>query len=261
VKKFLMILAAAFLLLLIIVAVGFFAIFGSFETPRSGPSLPYGIQQVADNIATVFMLDAGNGKMVLIDAGNDPSGAPILEALGARGLSAADVSAIFITHAHPDHDAAVGHFPNAEIYAMRDEVAVAAGKEAYHSPFSKIAGAYNPHPFKVTHPLSDGEEVTVGDVKITAFEVSGHTPGSAIYFAKGVLFTGDAFNLTRDHAIDGPVRIFSTDAEQGIASLKTFLEKLDGRASEVTFIATSHSGVVGGKEGLQMLRDFISKQP
>lgn len=247
------------LLLLLLLGGTFFAIFGAQQTPRSGPALGHGIEQVADSITTIFILDAGNGKVALVDAGNDATGTPTIEALKRRGKTGADVVAIFVTHAHPDHDASVNAFPQAEVFAMQDEVEVASGKEAYNSPISKVLGAYNPHPFKVTRPLHDGETVKVGDLSVTAYEVSGHTPGSAIYFAQGVLFTGDAFNLTRKQKIEGPVWIFSRSAPQAIESLKSFLQKISGRASEVEFIATSHTGNVKGAEGLRFLREFLAE--
>jgi glyoxylase-like metal-dependent hydrolase (beta-lactamase superfamily II) len=259
-KKILIVVSLVVLVIALILVGGFLAIFGNFATPRSGPALDSGIEQVADSIATIFMLDVGGGKVALIDAGNNDTGAPILDALKRRAKTPDDVAAIFITHAHPDHDAAVSIFPNAEVFAMQDEVEVAAGKEAYRSPLSRVAGRFNPHPFKVTHPLHDGETVRVGDLEVTAFEVSGHTPGSTLYLARGVLFVGDAFNLTRGHKIEGPVRLFSRDADQGIRSLRTFLQKLGARESEIKFIATSHTGNIEGPEGLRLLREFLATQ-
>lgn len=221
-KKLLIILSLCALVIALVFIGGFLAIFGNFAMPRSGPALA-GVEQVADSIATIFMLEIGEGKVALIDAGNNDSGTPILEALKRRGKSATDVAAIFITHAHPDHDAAVKIFPNAEVFAMQDEVEIASGKEPYDSPLSRVAGRFNPHPFSVTRPLHDGETVQVGNLELTAFEVSGHTPGSALYLARGILFVGDAFNITRSHKIEGPVRLFSRNADQGILSLKNFL--------------------------------------
>jgi glyoxylase-like metal-dependent hydrolase (beta-lactamase superfamily II) len=233
-------------------------IFGGQQRPRSGPALGHSIEQVADGIATIFILDLGNGKLALVDAGNNPKGTPILEALQRRQKTPSDVQAIFITHAHPDHDAAVAIFPQAQVYAMQDEVNVAAGTEAYGSPLSKVFGAFNPHPFRVTHPLHDGEMIRLGLVNVTAYEVSGHTPGSAVYLAQGTLFTGDAFNITRHGKIEGPVWLFSQNAPQAVQSLKSLLLKISGRSSEIEWIATSHTGTLPGHQGLELLREFLS---
>lgn len=257
-KKILKVVGGLIVILVIAVAGFIYSIFGSQQPPRSGPPLGHGIEQVADMIATIYILDAGNGKLALIDAGNDPSGAPILAALSRRGKSAADVIAIFITHAHPDHDAAVKVFPNAQVYALQEEVEVAVGKEPYGSPLSKVLGAYNPHPFTVSHPLHDGETVQVGTLPVTAFKVSGHTRGSAAYLAQGTLFTGDAFFWTKDHKAGGPVGPFSRSVPEAIESLKSLVQKLSPRAAEIEFITTSHSGTLTGAEGLAALRDYVS---
>lgn len=258
-KTLLKILGGGVAVILLILVGAFFAIFGGQQKPRTGPALGHGIEQVADGFTTIFVLDAGGGKVALVDAGNDPSGKPTIDALKSRGKTPADVAAIFITHAHPDHDASVSAFPTAEVFAMQDEVDVASGKQAYTSPISKVFGPFNPHPFIVTHPLHDGETVKVGDLTVTAYEVSGHTPGSAAYLAQGVLFTGDALSLTRDHKIQGPVRPFTGNYPQAVESLKSLLQKVSQRAPDFEFIATSHTGTATGAEALLALREYAEK--
>jgi hydroxyacylglutathione hydrolase len=246
--------------LVLFLALSVYLIFGRQQRPHTGPELGHGIEQVADGFATTFILDPQNSQLVLIDAGNDTSGQPILDALKKRGKSPVDVAAIFITHAHPDHDAAVNVFPKAEVFAMQDEVDLASGKEAYGSPLHKYIGPFNPHPFKVTHPLQDGEKVQIGNLNITAYEVSGHTPGSAAYLAQGVLFTGDAFGITADLKVDGPVRIFSRSVPKALDSLRLLLSKIATRTSEIEFIATSHNGTMLGSQGLLQLNNFLIQE-
>jgi glyoxylase-like metal-dependent hydrolase (beta-lactamase superfamily II) len=256
-KKLLKVLGLLIVFLFLSLAGSLYAIFGHQQKPHTGPELGRGIEQVPDAIATTFILDPGNGKLMLVDAGNDPSGKPIMEALKHRNKGPADVEAIFITHAHPDHVGAIGQFPGAEIFAMQDEVEIAAGKEAYGSLFSKLFGEFNSHPFKVTHPLRDGESVQVGNLNITALEVSGHTSGSAVFLAQGVLYTGDALNITNDQKIEGPVRPFTKNYIQALNSLKIFLQKIAPRTAEIAFIATSHTGTIPGPQGLLGLSEFI----
>lgn len=161
-KTILKVLGVAVGLFVLVVGLLIGYIFGLNQSPRSGPALGHGIEQIADSIATTYLFQVAGGKIVLIDAGNDTTGAPILEALKNHGKTADDVEAIFITHAHPDHDAGVNVFPKAKVYAMKDEVDVASGKEAYGSPLSSLSGKYNPHPFQVTNPLADLQTVDVG---------------------------------------------------------------------------------------------------
>ena len=245
-KRFLKIAAISVVVLVALLAGLFYYLFGGLQAQTAGLSLGAGAEPVYDGFSTVFMLDVGGGQIALIDAGNDTAGAAILAELGKRNASADNVVAIFITHAHPDHDAAISMFPKATVYAMKREVPVAEGKEAYESLFSRLAGRLNPHPFQVAHPLEDGEKVTVGNLDVTAFLVPGHTPGSGAYLTQGVLYLGDAAMINSNQEVIGPSKAFSNDAAEGVASLKHLAEELQPRAEEVKVLATAHSGGVTG---------------
>jgi glyoxylase-like metal-dependent hydrolase (beta-lactamase superfamily II) len=245
-KRFLKITAIVIVVLVAVMGGLFWYLFGGLQSQSAGLSLGAGAEPVYDGFSTVFILDVGDGKVALIDAGNDTAGKAILDALQKKNASADNVTAIFITHAHPDHDGAVALFPKATIYAMKREVPIAAGKEDYQSPLSKVMGRFNPHPFDVTHPLDNGEKVTVGNLDVTAFDVPGHTAGSGAYLAQGVLYLGDAGMINTNHEVIGPSKAFSTDPAEGVASLKHLAEELQPRADEVKVIATAHSGGVAG---------------
>ena len=62
-----------------------------------------GVRFIKDGFVLVNIIDAGEGDIVLIDAGMDTSGAPIIDALSQRGLGPEAVKAILITHGHFDH--------------------------------------------------------------------------------------------------------------------------------------------------------------
>jgi hydroxyacylglutathione hydrolase len=241
-KRFLKIAAICVVVLVAVLGGLFWYLFGGLQAQNAGLALGPGAEPVYDGFSTVFLLDAGNGSLALIDAGNDTSGAAILAALQKRNAGPDNVAAIFITHAHPDHDAAIALFPKATVYAMSREIPVAEGKEAYGSLFSSVTGRYNPHPFEIGHPLEDGEKVTVGNLEVTAFAVPGHTEGSGAYLVNGVLYLGDAAMISSDQKVVGPTKAFSTDAAQGVASLQHLAEELQPRAEEIKMLATAHSG-------------------
>jgi len=245
-KRFFIIAAISVAVLVAVLGGLFWYLFGGLQSQSAGLALGPGAEPVYDGFSSVFMLDAGNGSVALIDAGNDSSGAAILAALQKRNAGPDNVAAIFITHAHPDHDAAIALFPKATVYAMKGEVAVAQGKEEYQSTFSRMTGRVNPHPFEVGHPLEDGEKVTVGNLEVTGFAVPGHTPGSGAYLTQGVLYLGDAAVISSDGKVLGPVGAFSNDAAQGLVSLRHLAEELQPRAGEVKVLATAHSGGVAG---------------
>lgn len=239
-----------FVLVLVVLIVGYMA-FGGMQSATAGPALGSDVDRIQAGFSSVYLLDAGNGQYVLIDAGADTKGTAILQALQARHASPDNVIAIFITHAHPDHDAALPLFPKAAVYTMKREVPIAAGREAYGSALSKLTGSTNSYPFDVTHTLDDGEKATAGNLEVTAFAVPGHTEGSGAYLAQGILFLGDAGQITSKVQLTGPNKLFSTDAAQGAASLKHLAQEIAPRGDEVKFIATGHSGTIAGVEALR----------
>jgi glyoxylase-like metal-dependent hydrolase (beta-lactamase superfamily II) len=233
----------------------FWMLFGGLQDQQAGLSLGPGVEPVYDGFVTVYMLDAGNGDVALIDAGNDPAAGAIMAALMRRNATAQNVKAIFVTHAHPDHGGAIALFPAATVYAMTREVPLAEAKEPFESTFSRIMGRYNPNPFQVDQPLQDGETVMVGSLSVTAFAAPGHTPGSAAYLADGVLFLGDAAMINSNGEVIGPSRAFSNNAEEGLASLHGLARELEPRSEEVKFLATAHTGGVAGLRPLALAKE------
>jgi hydroxyacylglutathione hydrolase len=200
-----------------------------------GQTVVPGVTVVKDGFVDVSLIDVAPGQVALIDAGNDTLAKPILEALAARKLSASSVVAIFLTHGHPDHTAGAKQFPAAKVYAMAEDVALAGDAAT------------------VTNPLKDGDVVTVGDTRVEAFATPGHTPGSAVYFAKGVLFFGDSARATKEGAMLQAVSLMSKNSGQNVASLVSLAKRLAPRAAEVKALEFAHSGTL---DGFAPLADF-----
>jgi glyoxylase-like metal-dependent hydrolase (beta-lactamase superfamily II) len=198
-----------------------------------------GARTVKDGYVSAVMLDAGPGKVALIDAGHDSSGTAIVAELTRRGLTPAAVAAIFLTHGHSDHTAGCKLFPGAQIYALATEV-------------SLIGDAAT-----VSHPLKDGEVVQVGDLRVETFAVPGHTAGSAVYLADGVLFFGDSAGASKDGKVMKAIRLFSKDSNENVASLKALVTRLQPRSQEVKQLAFAHTGPL---TSFQPLEAFASQQ-
>jgi len=216
------------LLALLVVAAGgvWYSAFGSNSPIPEGLLVP-GVETVKDGFVSAFILD-------------DKSGKAILAALQRRGLTAASVAAIFLTHGHPDHTAGCRVFPAADVYAMEADVPL-VGDAA-----------------KVTHRLKDGDVSTVGDLRVEAFAVPGHTPGSAVYLAHRVLFFGDSAGASKSGEVMKAVHLFSKDPAQNVASLKALAARLQPRAAEVVELAFAHTGPLAG---LGPLATFASHSP
>jgi hydroxyacylglutathione hydrolase len=225
------------LLLLMAAASVWYSAFGDNSPIVDAQQVVPGVETVKDGFVSVFMLDAGPGKVALVDAGKDASGKAVLAALARRGLTSAAVAAIFLTHGHGDHTAACKLFPDAQVYAMENEVAL-IGDAA-----------------KVPRPLKDGDVSDVGDLHVEAFSVPGHTPGSAVYLARGALFFGDSAGASKDGSMMKAVRLFSKDSAQNVASLKALEARLQPRAGEIKALVFAHTGPL---VGFQPLAAFAS---
>lgn len=112
------------------------------------------------------------GEQVLVDAANEPD--RLLRLIGDGGLAA-----VVTTHAHPDHWQALGDVvqaTGARTYAGRDDA--------------------DDIPARTDVLLSDGDEVPVGEARLRAIHLVGHTPGSVALLyddpdGRPHLFTGD----------------------------------------------------------------------
>jgi len=213
-----------------------------------------GIRIVKDGIVSIAVIPLSDGKIALIDAGNDAEGKAILAELSARRLGPDAVTAIFLTHGHPDHTAGVKLFPKAEVMAMENETALAEGREAGKGPMNRIMPA-SPNGTKITRGLHDGETVTLGTTEIHVYAVPGHTAGSAAYLVDNVLFLGDAADAGSDGKITGSAWIFSDSTAQDRQSLINLEQRLKQDHAEVKVISFAHSGALA--EGLAPLSRFV----
>jgi glyoxylase-like metal-dependent hydrolase (beta-lactamase superfamily II) len=242
------------LAVLVLAVVGlFFAIFGGDKPLEDGKELGLA-RTIKDGFVAAFVLDAGDGKLALIDAGNDSEAKAILAELSRRKLGPEAVSAIFLTHGHPDHTKGVPRFPSAKIYAMGPDVPLAEGRARSKGPLPSMMGAVQTGT-KVTTPLTNGATVAVGKLVVQAFLIPGHTAGSAAYLAGGVLFLGDSADADKEDRVKGAKGVFSDDLKENHRSLHTLAETLKPRASEVEWLAFAHSGAVKGLSQLASIPD------
>jgi glyoxylase-like metal-dependent hydrolase (beta-lactamase superfamily II) len=215
------------------------------------------VRIVKDGISSVGVFPVGEKQVALIDAGTDAEGTAILAELSRRQLGPDAVVAIFITHGHQDHTAAIRKFPNAQVMALDLEVGRVEGTDGFHGPVTRLMPV-RPTGVKVARALHDGETVLVGQTPVRVFATPGHTGGSASYLVNGVLFLGDAADTDGSGKLAGSPWIFSDSQADDRASLVRLNQRLVQEHADVKALAFAHSGVRA--EGLAPLTAFAQQQ-
>ena len=166
-----------------------------------GPMGPY------DNNAYIVR-DMSAAKALLVDMPLEES--PLLEAIAANG----GVQTVIATHWHPDH------------WMTYDAVRSATG-----APVLVGASEVNIPDERIDGRLDDGDDVTVGSVRIRVLHTPGHTPGSISLQVGRAVITGDT--LFRG----GPGKtVAAGDLETIVASIESKLLPL----SDETLVLPGH---------------------
>jgi hydroxyacylglutathione hydrolase len=214
-----------------------------------------GVEVVKDGIVSAFIVDIDDHAVALIDAGNDRQATALRAALARRRLGPEAVQAIFLTHGDRDHTAGVLAFPGAQVLTLEPDVALAEGRAA--RGIFRWFGAPKANGIKITRALHDGETVTVGSLDVRVFVVPGHTPGSAVFLARSVLFMGDSAEVKKDGTLAPGKRLFTDVPAQNRASLRALAARLAPLATDIAAIAPAHTGLL--TKGLTPLTEFASQ--
>lgn len=223
--------------------------FSGLGLAEDGRVLPGGARLVKDGYVSCFLVPTGNGRFLLVDAGNDATGAAIDRQLAAAGAGRDAVDAVLLTHGHPDHTAACSGFPNATVYALSDEVPLLEGKIASRGPLTRWFGAMHSPCGEIT-AVSDGDTIPIGDAQARVFAVPGHTAGSAAWWVSGVVYFGDAADALSGGALVPAKWLFTDDPDEASLSIVALASKLEATHLDVQALAFSHSGVLDGPDAL-----------
>jgi len=136
------------------------------------------------------LIDEDTGRCAVVDPGIDSG--HIRDALRARGLT---IAAVVNTHGHFDHvvgnrlfmDDGSGDEGAVPLYRhpLDEEMARAADTSA--ARFELVCAASPP----ATHTLKEGDTYAFGPHRFAVLHVPGHSPGSVVLAADGLLIGGD----------------------------------------------------------------------
>lgn len=239
-----------------------------------------GVHRIADGLVNFYLIEE-DGDLTLVDTGWPRSWSSIEEAVSGLGRSPGDVSAIILTHGHPDHlgsaEQARGECA-APVMAYSGEVPRVRGEASGSSPFALVPGLlpqlWRPGalgfvlhatgkgfltPTWVTEvePFeADGEELDVPG-RPRPVQTPGHTEGhvSFLLAERGVLISGDALltldPLTRE---DGP-RMPPDNLNSDPAQVRASLDAIEGLEADTLLPGHGEPWSGGMPEAVSLARE------
>ena len=174
-------------------------------TPLETGKVVDNIFVVKDDFANMFIVQDGT-QYIVIDCANKPS--TVAEEMKKLGIDPQDVTAVFLTHTDGDHVGALSLFNNAKLYLSKEEEQMINGTK------SKFLWFGNSIPRTDYILLEDREIVQIGNLKIEAILVPGHTSGMTAYLINDKhLLTGDILSLKDGKMAPIPAFFYMNDAQ------------------------------------------------
>ena len=215
------------------------------------------VATVREWVANVYFYTK-NGKTIMIDAGYNYE--RLEEKMGWLDISPSSIEEILLTHLDTDHVGAVekdseGIFKSAKLYIGETESKYLTGEfrrrvlfKLYKLPKVDIENEIE--------LLQDGDIFYIGDIKIEAILVPGHTLGHLVYLIDDAyLFTGDTIWF----GSDGGYSFLNSLAEDNALSIRSLerLEKLLQERGLSPKIISGHTGWTDDLEFAFRHRDKI----
>ena len=149
-----------------------------------------------------YLLDGGT-EMALIDTGVGLGADEILDNIASAGLTGRTLKTILITHSH------LGHWGGASDIRARTGAKVLVNEEGIEKMadisedpgirlnirFGRYPAGFTPQPCRADASFGDGDVLTIGQLRVQAIQVQGHTKDSTCFLVEAnglkALFTGD----------------------------------------------------------------------
>ncbi len=216
-----LLLASLAALLIPLMVGGLFVLGVATQLPSGGQArieAPHGAYGVMATGSYAWVVPAGKGKVVIVDAGQDPDGTSLSTEVGGR-----EVLAILLTHAHADTIAGVDAFPDVPVYVGPGETPLLRGDVEAKGWMAAWLARSLPRPRLPleVEEVADGQELELGQARFRAVHLPGHTAGSVAWVWRDVVFVGDAV-LVQPRLMT-MMAAFSDDEPQAKKSLEKLL--------------------------------------
>lgn len=215
------------------------------------------VATVREWVANVYFYTK-NGKTIMIDAGYNYE--RLEEKMGWLDISPSSIEEILLTHLDTDHVGAVekdseGIFKSAKLYIGETESKYLTG-ELRRRVLFKLYKVPKVDIENEIELLQDGDIFYIGDIKVEAILVPGHTLGHLVYLIDDAyLFTGDTIWF----GSDGGYSFMNSLAEDNALSIRSLerLEKLLKERGLSPKIISGHTGWTDDLEFAFRHRDKI----
>jgi len=178
----------------------------------------------------VFAARTDSG-VVVVDLGWYGAGRDLRRALARLGATPGEVTDVFLTHSHRDHIGAWRTVKGARFHLAAGEAPYFLAAARHSDLLSRTGEAVlgNPGPREgevAVRPFAADTMFVFGRDTLRAYVLPGHTPGSAAYLFRRVLFLGDAFSWHLLRGIGPADEIFTEDTRQNRANLRALLARV-----------------------------------
>ena len=197
------------------------------------------VSQIPEAFTSSFLVRGDHS--FLIDAGYNNEATEIRSHLAERDLELSQLSAVLLTHGHGDHIGGLKAMSDVPVYAFADEASVLSQRGVNAFEY-----------------LTDGQRFTVDDTgkELWVIGLSGHTPGTALFYVDGVLIVGDAGVSHKSGSIGPSPWYFNEDHEAAKQALATIDDKIEALSLEIEWVVFSHSGPMQGDQALKALQEY-----
>lgn len=155
-------------------------------------------------LIAAYVIETGS-ELVLIETGPGSTLEALRAGIRGHGLDEKHVRHVFVTHIHLDHSGAAGWWaqqgaqvychPKAARHLIDPSKLIDSARMIYAEKMAQLWGDILLAPAERVTVLEDAESITVGEVKITAWDTPGHARHHHAFVIGDVCFTGDVAGM------------------------------------------------------------------